>query len=203
MRIKRIYLVRHAQSEFNEKGLFQGRLDSDLTPLGFVQARMVANFLKGKNIQAILSSPQRRAYKTALTISDVLDLPVEIDERLREMSFGNLEGKRFLDLASQERDLIKAWLENPVKSPLPTQESMILFEERVRSFLEDITAREEETVVVVAHGGTLHALVCLAIGISLEKMWWVHMDNTGVSLLEHDGGSFRLRFLNKLCHLNH
>ncbi len=203
MRIKRIYLVRHAQSEFNEKGLFQGRLDSDLTPLGFVQARMVANFLKGKNIQAILSSPQRRAYKTALTISDVLDLPVEIDERLREMSFGNLEGKRFLDLASQERDLIKAWLENPVKSPLPTQESMILFEERVKSFLEDITAREEETVVVVAHGGTLHALVCLAIGISLEKMWWVHMDNTGVSLLEHDGGSFRLRFLNKLCHLNH
>ena len=203
MRIKRIYLVRHAQSEFNEKGLFQGRLDSDLTPLGFVQARMVANFLKGKDIQAILSSPQRRAYKTALTISDVLDLPVEIDERLREMSFGNLEGKRFLDLASQERDLIKAWLENPLKSPLPTQESMILFEERVKSFLEDITAREEETVVVVAHGGTLHALVCLAIGISLEKMWWVHMDNTGVSLLEHDGDSFRLRFLNKLCHLNH
>ncbi|NPA41166.1 MAG: histidine phosphatase family protein [Aquificae bacterium] len=198
--MKRIYLVRHAQSEFNEKGIFQGRLDSDLTPLGFVQARMVANFLAGENIEAIISSPQRRAYKTALTIGDVLGIEVEIDERIREMSFGVLEGKNFWELFNNERDMMLSWLKNPVKNPLPTQEPMENFEKRLLSFMEDIKKRKEDRIAVVGHGGTLHGIVCLALGLGLERLWQVHMDNTGVSLLEFDG-SFRLAYLNKLCHL--
>ncbi len=198
--MKRIYLVRHAQSEFNEKGIFQGRLDSDLTPLGFVQARMVANFLAGENIEAIISSPQRRAYKTALTIGDVLGIEVEIDERIREMSFGVLEGKNFWELFNNERDMMLSWLKNPVKNPLPTQEPMESFEKRLLSFMEDIKKRKEDRIAVVGHGGTLHGIVCLALGLGLERLWQVHMDNTGVSLLEFDG-SFRLAYLNKLCHL--
>ncbi len=198
--MKRIYLVRHAQSEFNEKGIFQGRLDSDLTPLGFVQAKMVANFLAGENIEAIISSPQRRAYKTALTIGDVLGIEVEIDERIREMSFGVLEGKNFWELFNNERDMMLSWLKNPVKNPLPTQEPMESFEKRLLSFMEDIKKRKEDRIAVVGHGGTLHGIVCLALGLGLERLWQVHMDNTGVSLLEFDG-SFRLAYLNKLCHL--
>ena len=92
---KNIYLLRHAQSEYNEKGIFQGRLDSDLTPLGFVQARLSAQEFLGKEIEVIYSSPQRRAYKTALTIAALLGLEVIVDERIREMSLGNYEGKKF------------------------------------------------------------------------------------------------------------
>lgn len=198
--MKRIYLVRHAQSEFNEKGIFQGRLDSDLTPLGFVQARMVARFLENEGIEAILSSPQRRAYKTALTIGDVLDLEVEVDERIREMSFGILEGQHFWELFDREREMMLGWLKNPVENPLPTQEPMENFEKRLLSFIEDLTKRGEESIVVVGHGGTLHGIVCLSLGLGLDKLWRIHMDNTGVTLLEYDGG-FRLVYLNKLCHL--
>ncbi|MFN3947131.1 MAG: histidine phosphatase family protein, partial [Aquificaceae bacterium] len=90
---KRFYLLRHAQSEYNEKGIFQGRLNSDLTPLGFVQARLSAQELLDKNLQVIYSSPQKRAYKTALTVADVLGLEVIVDERIREMSFGIYEGR--------------------------------------------------------------------------------------------------------------
>ncbi len=200
--MKKIYLVRHAQSEFNEKGIFQGRLDSDLTPLGFVQARMTAVYLKDKGIEVIYTSPQRRAYKTALMIGDILNVQVIVDERLREMSFGILEGKHFWSLYEENKDMIRNWLKNPVKNPLPTQESMIEFEERVRDFLEDIKNSEEENIAVVGHGGTLHALVCLSLGIGLEKMWSIHMDNTGISLLEYDGERFTLSFLNRLCHLH-
>ena len=200
MKKKKIYLVRHAQSEFNEKGIFQGKLDSDLTPLGFVQARMVAGFLKNEGIEAILTSPQRRAYKTALTIGDVLSLEVEVDERIREMSFGILEGHNFWELFDREREMMLAWLKNPVENPLPTQEPMENFEKRILSFIEDLVGREEEKIAVVGHGGTLHGIVCLSLGLSLDKLWQIHMDNTGVTLLEYDG-SFRLVYLNKLCHL--
>ncbi len=198
---KYIYLVRHAQSEFNEKGIFQGRLDSDLTPLGFVQARLVAKFLADEGVEVVISSPQKRAYKTALTISDVLDIDLEVDERIKEMSFGVLEGKNFWELFEKERDMMTSWLKNPVKFPLPTQEPMEAFEKRVLSFLEDLKGRTENRIAVVGHGGTLHAMVCLSLGFGLEKLWQVHMDNTGVSLLEMEGDSFRLAYLNRLCHL--
>ncbi|SHK40388.1 histidine phosphatase family protein [Thermocrinis minervae] len=198
--MKRIYLVRHAQSEYNEKGIFQGRLDSDLTPLGFVQARLCAQYLMDKGIQIVYTSPQRRAYKTALTIADVLNLEVIVDERIKEMSFGVLEGRHFWTMVEENREMFLNWLSNPVKYPLPTQEDMGEFERRVSSFLEDIKEVPYENLVVVAHGGTLHALVCLALNLGLENNWNIHMDNTGISLLEYDG-RFHLRYLNDTCHL--
>ena len=198
---KRIYLIRHAQSEFNEKGIFQGRLDSDLTPLGFVQARLVAKFLEGEGIEAVISSPQRRAYKTALTIGDILGLEPEVDERIREMSFGVLEGRNFWELFNEQREMMISWLKNPVRDPLPTQESMESFEKRLLSFIEDIKDRREKSIAVVGHGGTLHGMVCLTLGLGLENLWSVHMDNTGVSLLEYDKEKFHLVYLNRLCHL--
>ena len=198
---KLIYLVRHAQSEFNEKGIFQGRLDSDLTPLGFVQARMCAEFLKDKGIQLIISSPQRRAYKTAQTISDLLQIPLQIDERIREMSFGVFEGRHFWTLVEESRETFLNWLKDPVTYPLPTQENMGEFENRVKHFLKDLINLSQERLCVVAHGGTLHAIICLTVGLNLNNLWNIHMDNTGISLLEFDGERFHLRLLNSLCHL--
>ena len=198
--MKRIYLLRHAQSEFNEKGIFQGRLDSDLTPLGFVQARQSAKFFKDKGIEVIFASPQRRAYKTALMVGDVIGIEPVVDERIREMSFGYLEGRDFWKLYEEELEMMNRWLKDPISNPLPDQEEGSSFEKRVLSFLEDIKNSPYSNIIVVAHGGTLHALVCLALGIPLSKMWHVHMDNTGISLLEFDG-KFRLSFMNSLCHL--
>lgn len=58
--MKRIYLIRHAQSEYNEKGIFQGRLDSDLTPLGFVQARLLTGYFKEEKPEIIFQlSPEK------------------------------------------------------------------------------------------------------------------------------------------------
>jgi len=172
--MKRIYLLRHAQSEYNEKGIFQGRLDSDLTPLGFVQARQSALFFKDRGIEVIYTSPQRRALKTALMIGDVLGLEPIVDDRLREMSFGYLEGRDFWKLYDEEREMINRWLKDPLANPLPQQEEGEAFEKRVLSFLEDIKKGDHETVLIVGHGGTLHALVCLALGIPLSRMWHIH-----------------------------
>ncbi len=201
--MKYIYLVRHAQSEFNEKGIFQGSLDSDLTPLGYVQARMVGVFFENKGIKRIISSPQRRALKTALTIGDILGMDVEVDERIKEISFGELEGKRFVDLLEEMGDVLRRWLKDPLNNPLPTQEPMEEFSKRISSFLEDISKSKEDSVVVVAHGGTLHALICIATGLGLENMWNIHKDNASVSCLKYEDGKYQLSYLNRICHLNH
>ncbi len=201
--MKKIYLLRHAQSEYNEKGIFQGSLDSDLTPLGYVQARLIAMHIKDFGIEKIISSPQRRAYKTALTIADFLGIDVETDNRIREISFGKLEGRKFLELMEEMGDDLKNWLRNPVKNPLPSQEPMDNFKSRVEDFLESIKNLNYKNILIVAHGGTLHALICLALDIGLENMWNIHKDNTGLSCISYDGRRFKLDFLNRLCHLNH
>ncbi len=198
--VKNLYLLRHAQSEYNEKGIFQGRLDSDLTPLGFVQARLVAQELADKNIEIIYSSPQRRAYKTALVVGDLLGLDVLVDERIREMSFGDYEGKHFWTLMEEEGELLRAWLSNPLKNPLPTQEDMESFKNRVESFLKYISEEKYREILIVAHGGTLHAITCLALGLGLENLWNIHMDNTGITHLRYSHGKFELMHLNRLCH---
>ncbi len=200
--MKALFLIRHAQSEFNEKGIFQGKLDSDLTPLGFVQARLVANSLREEDLDMVITSPQRRAYKTAQTISDVLGIPLIEDERIREMSFGELEGKEFIRVAQEYGDTISLWLTDPVKNPLPTQEPMESFRERIEDFLSELMSKREKNLAVVAHGGSLQALVCLATGLGLSNMWKVHMDNTGISLLrQKEGSRFEIVFLNRTCHL--
>ncbi|MDW8032999.1 MAG: histidine phosphatase family protein, partial [Aquificaceae bacterium] len=181
-------------------GIFQGRLDSDLTPLGFVQARLSAQELTDKGIEVIYSSPQRRAYKTALTIADVLGLRVVVDERIREMSFGEYEGRSFWELLEREGELFRRWLSNPLRNPLPTQEDMESFKDRVESFLRDVMGSPHRNVLVVAHGGTLHAMVCLSLGLGLENLWNIHLDNTGFALLKYSSGRFELKHLNKLCH---
>lgn len=198
--IKNLYLLRHAQSEYNEKGIFQGRLDSDLTPLGFVQARLVAREFLDKKIQVIYSSPQRRAYKTALTVADLLGLEVVVDERIREISFGDYEGKHFWTLVEEEGETFRAWLSNPLKNPLPTQENMESFRKRVESFMADVLRSDYENLLIVAHGGTLHAITCLALGLGLENLWNIHMDNTGITHLRYNSGRFELKHLNRLCH---
>ncbi len=198
--MKNLYLLRHAQSEYNEKGIFQGKLDSDLTPLGFVQARLVAREFLDKNLQVIYSSPQKRAYKTALTVADVLGLEVVVDERIREMSFGDYEGKHFWTLMQEEGEVFRAWLSNPLKNPLPTQEDMESFRMRVESFMTDVLRSDYENLLIVAHGGTLHAITCLALGLGLENLWNIHMDNTGITHLRYNFGRFELKHLNRLCH---
>ncbi|MEZ0360557.1 MAG: histidine phosphatase family protein [Hydrogenobacter sp.] len=198
--MKRLYLVRHAQSEYNEKGIFQGRLDSDLTPLGFVQARLLAMEFMDKEVQVIYSSPQRRAYKTALTIGDILGLDVIVDNRLREMSFGDYEGKHFWSMVEEYREVFLNWLTNPVMYPLPTQEGMEEFKGRVSDFIEDVKKSHYNNILVVAHGGTLHAIVCLVTGLGLENLWNIHMDNTGITELRIEGNKGILVYLNRLCH---
>ncbi|NPB06749.1 MAG: histidine phosphatase family protein [Aquificae bacterium] len=200
--MKRILLVRHAQSELNEKGVFQGSIDSDLTPLGFVQARLVAERLRRERPQLVVTSPQRRAYKTALTVADVLGLPLEVDERLKEMCFGELEGRPFWETFREKPELFRNWLKDPAACPLPGQEDAEGFFNRVRSFLNELLAREHDCVVVVGHGGSLHALVALALGLGAGKLWHFQLDNASVTELNYDGERFLLKYFNDTCHLS-
>ncbi len=198
--MKHIYLIRHAQSEYNEKGIFQGSLDSELTPLGYVQAKLLSLAFKNKKIDIIYTSFQKRALRTALYLSKTLNKELIVESRIREISFGELEGKNFMQMFIEQKDLMIAWSKDPLDNPLPTQESKESFLNRVNEFIDIIKAQKHQHIAVVSHGGFMHGFIMNATGLK-APLWNIHTDNTGISKLTLKEGRFYIDYLNNTCHL--
>jgi len=198
--MKRIILCRHGESEFNAKKIIQGHLDSDLTADGVIQAHLLALELKKLfNIKKIYSSDLRRAYRTAYIVGDWLGLEVIKDERIREMSFGKWEGRSYSEFGMER---LKNWLANPIKYPLEGQESIDSFFNRLNSFLKDILKSEDDEILVVAHGGTIQGLICIALDLDLSNLWAFKHSNASFSILEYHREKPQIKLLNYSQHLD-
>lgn len=198
--MKHIYLIRHAQSEYNEKGIFQGALDSELTPLGYIQARLLSLAFKNKKIDIIYTSFQKRAKKTAEFLARALNIDFIIEPNIREISFGALEGRSFIEMFLEYKDLMERWSKDPLNNPLPTQEPKESFISRVNAFINTIKSLEYENIAVVSHGGFIHGFIMISTGL-MAPLWNIHTDNTGVSKLLLKDDRFYIEYLNNTCHL--
>lgn len=86
------WFLRHGETDWNLRGLSQGSTDIPLNETGLAQAHRAAGLLRNRGIAAIVSSPLSRAYTTASIAAEAIGLPVEIDDDLREVAFGEKEG---------------------------------------------------------------------------------------------------------------
>jgi len=85
-------LTRHATTEWNSAGRIQGQTDISLSPQGKIEAEELAKLLSDVGINLIVSSDLKRASETAEIINASLNVPLQLEQRLRECSFGNIEG---------------------------------------------------------------------------------------------------------------
>lgn len=193
--------MRHGESEYNAKKIVQGHIDTNLTEKGILQAKHAAEFLKNGNIKKVISSDLKRAYQTAVTVAEVLKVPVVVDSRIREMHFGSWEGLSYDHIYKNHLEEFHNWLANPVKNPLPNQESITNFENRLRMFLDDIKNHDEDNILVVGHGGSVQGLLCIAMELGMENLWKFKHNNTGISLIENIGKVLSVKFINMSYHL--
>ncbi|MBR0817332.1 histidine phosphatase family protein [Bradyrhizobium liaoningense] len=92
------YGLRHGATDWNRKGLFQGRTDNPLNEDGLAQAHEAADMLHGAGISRIVASPLVRAARTAEIIADAISVPLSIDDGIIEFDFGSFEGLPVRDL---------------------------------------------------------------------------------------------------------
>lgn len=157
----RLLIARHGETEENLRGICQGQTPGTLTPRGKAQCMQLGDQLKGLPLTHIYCSDQLRALRSAeLLLSTAhCQAPLELDERLRERSFGKWEGHPFVEI--------------PDADSVPTEiEPVRAIAERVRSFLEDIGKRhtEQETILVMSHGFTLRVLETVLQGGPLSRI---------------------------------
>ena len=142
-----IYIVRHGQTDWNVEGRYAGRQDVELNNTGIEQANTIKESLKDVEFDVVISSPLKRALKTAnIILGDNLSLHINTDERIIERSNGELEGK----LKTETDQNIDFNAEN-IKYGI---EPIKVFRKRINDFCKDITEKYRgKNVLVVTHAG--------------------------------------------------
>lgn len=155
-----ITLLRHPQSEYNKKGLLQGRIDCDLSCEGIKQTEERAKSFDSLNYDVCFSSPLKRTLQTAQIL--VPDLEIICDDRLIERSLGDWE-----DTPTSDE---KKFLLNNINSTPPNGESTTEITKRVEDFVEFLKANySDKHILIISHAGIVYALQ-VALGLEVKPI---------------------------------
>jgi broad specificity phosphatase PhoE len=172
-----LLIIRHAQTEANVAGRWEGWTDPPLTPTGRAQAEAIARRLapEGGQIAALYTSPLRRALETAQAIGAALDLEPTPVEALKEIHFGQLEGVTLQEMEARHPDLYARWEDKTdMAFRWPGGENRAAFFSRAAQACQCILTRHpDEKVVIVAHGGTIRACLAHLLPRQLGG-WWTY-----------------------------
>jgi probable phosphoglycerate mutase len=170
--MRQYYLCRHGQTEWNLLGRKQGQQDSPLTAEGVRQAHELARLFKPLPNAALFASTLGRAVQTARIIREENPrFPLQTDRRLREIGFGELEGRTKARIAQDHARVQAAFEADPLMYRFPGGESYQDVGERVRDFLNDLRRdfADVETIIIVAHENVNHVLLSELLSIGLAE----------------------------------
>lgn len=195
--VRRLIVVRHAESVANTEGFYQGQTyDTDLSPLGKKQAEALAKKTQVLGIKKIISSPLKRAYQTALKISKLINLPIDINDLVTETNHGVWEGKRKDWIRVNFPDEYASWQTTPSQVVFPKGEAFIETFQRIESFLNNLPP-EDEDMMVVTHDNIVRILVTLANGWTLDQIWEHDIEPAALNFFEFNSvdGKKKLKLL--------
>lgn len=158
--------LRHGETDAPDALL--GRTDAPLAPTA---KAYITRQIEGRSWRAIVASPLRRAQATAEIAAN--GQAIEMEPDWREIDFGEWDGQPRRELVKDAR--LAAFYASPDANPPPNGETMQAVRARVSSALDRLAAREEDPVLVVAHGGTIRMALAVLLGIPLERLWAIRI----------------------------
>jgi broad specificity phosphatase PhoE len=176
VRVRRLVMLRHGQTDYNAGSRMQGQLESELTDLGRAQAVAAAEVLAKRQPLLIVSSDLRRAYDTAVALGERTGLPVHVDTRLRETHLGDWQGLTHQQVDANAPGARLAWRDDATWAP-HGGESRIDVADRSVPLVAELVASEHEwgtedpdrPVVLVAHGGLIAALTAALLDLPVDS----------------------------------
>ncbi len=199
-----IVLVRHGATDWNLQGRCQGATDRELHVVGIRQAEEIAAILAKESIHAIYSSDLKRARQTASLISRPHNLPVIVEQDIRELDHGALEGLTFTEIKASYPDFLQCWRTEPAQIQVPGGERLVDVADRAWNGLNRIVERHPsaQKLVVVSHNFPILGIVCKVTGIDLNQYRSFHLDPCGVSrLIRNSRDDWQITQINSKAYL--
>jgi broad specificity phosphatase PhoE len=184
-----VLLVRHGATDWNLQGRCQGATDLDLNEVGVRQAERIASSLSQETVHGVYSSNLKRAQQTARLISLHHRLPVLIENDIRELDHGQLEGLTFSEIKENYPRFIQKWRTEPAEIQVPGGERLMDVARRAWNGLNRIVERHtpDETIVVVSHNFPILGIICEITRTQLNNYRTFHLDPCGITRLSRNG----------------
>ncbi|MGK7939665.1 MAG: histidine phosphatase family protein [Crocosphaera sp.] len=175
----KLYFLRHGETTASQTGTYCGRLDIELTPSGVEMAKDFAQIYKDIPWKAIYSSPLKRAIATAQPLCDRLGIQMQRRNGLKEIYYGEWEGKTPKEVNQEFHDDYVRWLADPGWNSPNGGEKGIDIARRSSEVLEEIESTHTTgNVLVVSHKATIRIMLCSLLGVDVGR----YRDRIGMSV---------------------
>jgi probable phosphoglycerate mutase len=165
----RLYLVRHGQTDYSLSNMLCGTLDAPLNATGLAMAEAIGARYGSHPWAAIYASPMTRTRQTAAPTARIAGMEVQLEPGLREIAYGEWEGRAEADVAREQPERFAAWSAHPGRVSPPGGETAGDIATRAMAALDAIRARHSDgDVLVVSHKATLRVLLCALMGIDVD-----------------------------------
>ena len=180
----RIYIIRHGQTELNNRQLLQGRSDYPLNTAGIAQAEKAGERLRGVSFDHVFTSPLRRAVQTAEIVAP--GIPPVVDQRLIEMDYGPYEGVGLRELPPEVLTFFQDFVHNPAPAGM---EQLSVVVARAGNFLENLQELEGN-VLISTHAIAMKGLLEYLTPESKGDYWSRYIGNCAIYTTEYKNGKY-------------
>ncbi len=165
----RLLLARHGQTPWHRDNRYVSRTDIGLTETGRGQAATLARRAEHEGVDLVISSPLGRALETAGPAAVACGLDPKTDERLRELDFGEWEGRTLAEIRDEDPEAALRF-EESAENGFPGGESLARGADRALEVFADLyRSSAGRTVLVVAHNTLLRLALCRVLGAPLGQ----------------------------------
>ena len=195
----KLYIIRHAETEYNRKGIIQGsEVDSDINDVGESQSNSFYEYYNDINFDKIYVSDLKRTFQTIRRFTENGSSYEKLKE-FNEISWGINQGKS--DDLEDYAKLIDTWLAGNLDNKFEEGESPNEMSVRLVKGFNKVLDDDHDTVLLCIHGRALRILLSKIIDNDLTKMdKYVH-SNTGLYILEYKNGKYEILGSNLRDHL--
>jgi len=196
-----LILARHGETVWNVEKVYRGRTDVNLDEVGIKQAELLGKHLSNWELEAIYSSPLRRAIDTANIIARYQKIGVLIAEGLIDFDYGEWQSLPEQRAKRLYPTLHDEWHNNPHKVKMPGGESLKDVKKRAIKVVNDILSEYQGSVVLVSHRVVNKVLICSLLGLDNSYFWNIKQDVGGITIFNYVDGRFVLTRHNDTSHL--
>jgi broad specificity phosphatase PhoE len=187
-----IIMTRHGETQWNIQEIFRGRLDVELNEKGLKQADLLGKYLADSDIDAVYTSPMKRAIQTAEAVARYHKQHVRIAREITDLDFGNWQGLTLAQVKEQYKELYLVWQEQPDKTVIPGGETLGDVRRRSLSFVHELVNRHSGTFMLVTHRVIVKVLTCALLGLGDSHFWNIRVDSCGITAFSYRDGQYIL-----------